>query len=138
MASLDREELKTSLLDNVNFKGYLELEPHIREAAQAFYSAKYSVTLEILRRHRSDFFVDPFLSSHVDTLYRQIRQKVLVQAFKPYSTLELTTLSSLCSIPIDQLTTEIIALIEDGQINARLDLPSKVYSAMSFLRKRFS
>jgi len=128
MASLDREELKTSLLDNVNFKGYLELEPHIREAAHAFYSAKYSITLEILRRHRSDFIVDPFLSSHVDALYRQIRQKVLVQAFKPYSTLELTTLSSLCSTPIEQLTIEIIGLIEDGEIKARLDHPRKVFS----------
>ena len=39
MAFLDREELKTQLLDNSEFKAYLELEPHIREAVQAFFSA---------------------------------------------------------------------------------------------------
>ena len=128
MATMDREGLKTMLLDNTDFKAYLELEPHIREAVRAFYLAKYSITLEILRRHRSDFIVDSFLSSHFDILCRKIRQKVFVQAFQPYSSLELTTLSSLCSIPIESLTIEIISLIEDGKINARLDHPRKVES----------
>jgi COP9 signalosome complex subunit 1 len=127
MASLDREELKSLLLDNPDFKPYLELEPHIREATQAFYSAKYSVTLEILHRHHSDFVVDMFLSPHVDTIYHQIRQRALIQAFGPYSTLELATLSSIFSTPIEQLTTEITSLIEDGKISARLDHPRKVH-----------
>jgi len=121
MAFFEREELKTQLLDNSEFKVYLELEPHIREAAQAFFSARYSVTLGILERHRPDFAVDIFLSPHVDLLYREIRQKALVQTFYPYSTLELSTLSSHFSTPIDDLATETVQLIEDGKIKARLD-----------------
>ena len=126
MAFLDREDLKSRLLDNPEFKGYLELEPHIREAAQALFTAKYTVTLDILRRHRSDFMVDLFLSPHVDILYREIRQRALVQAFLPYSTLELSTFSSLFSTPIEEITSEIVQLIESGKIRGRLDHPRMV------------
>lgn len=121
MAFFDREELKTQLLDNSEFKVYLELEPHIREAAQAFFSARYSVTLGILERHRPDFAVDIFLSPHVNLLYKEIRQKALVQTFYPYSTLELSALSSHFSAPVADLASEIVQLIEDGKIKARLD-----------------
>jgi COP9 signalosome complex subunit 1 len=126
MAFFDREELKSRLLDNSDFKTYLELEPHIREAAQAFFSARYSVTLDILDRHKSDFVVDIFLSPHIDLLYKEIRQKALVQAFYPYSTLELSTLSSLFSTPVNDLVVEVAQLIEDGKIKARLDSQKNV------------
>lgn len=126
MAFFDREQLKSRLLDNTEFKSYLELEPHIREAAQAFFSARYSITLAILDRHRSDFIVDIFLSPHVDLLYKEIRQRALVQAFSPYSTLELSTLSSLFLTPVPQLAAEVVQLIEDGKIKARLDSQKNV------------
>lgn len=139
MAFLERDELKTRLLDNSEFKPYLELEPQIREAAQAFFSARYSVTLEILDRHRSDFLVDIFISPHIEFLYKEIRQKALVQAFYPYSTLELSTLSSLFSIPVPALAAEMVQLIEEGKIKARLDSPKNVKSLESIdtLTSRF-
>jgi len=131
MAFLERDELKARLLDNSEFKPYLELEPQIREAAQAFFSARYSVTLEILDRHRPDFLVDIFISPHIEFLYKEIRQKALVQAFYPYSTLELSTLSTLFSIPVPALAAEIVQLIEEGKIKARLDSPKNVKSLES-------
>jgi len=133
MAFFDREELKTQLLDNSEFKVYLELEPHIREAAQAFFSARYSITLGILERHRPDFAVDSFLSPHVDLLYKEIRQKALVQTFYPYSTLELSTLSSHFSASVADLATEIVQLIEDGKIKARLDNERNVTTWVGYI-----
>ena len=126
MAFFDRDELKGRLLDNSEFKAYLELEPHIREAAQAYYSARYSVTLRILDRYKPDFLADLFLSAHVDILYKEIRQKALVEAFYPYSTIELTTLSSLFTIPVNDLAAEVVQLIENGRIKARLDCQNNV------------
>jgi len=126
MAFFDRDELKSRFLENSEFKNYLELEPHIREAAQAFVSAHYSVTLGILERHRSDFLVDIFLSPHVELLYKEIRQKALVLAFFPYSTIELSTLSSLFMTPLPELSAQIVQLIEEGKIKARLDSQKNV------------
>ena len=126
MAFFDRDELKSRFLENSDFKNYLELEPHIREAAQAFVSAHYSVTLGILERHRSDFLVDIFLSPNVELLYREIRQKALVQAFFPYSSIELSTLSSLFMTPLPELSAQIVQLIEEGKITARLDSQKNV------------
>jgi COP9 signalosome complex subunit 1 len=36
------------VLDNTEFKQFLELEPHIRELIHGFYHSKYSVVLGIL------------------------------------------------------------------------------------------
>jgi COP9 signalosome complex subunit 1 len=55
MAFFHSEKFKSKLLDNSEFKTYRELEPHIREAVQAFFSAKYVITLGILERHLPDF-----------------------------------------------------------------------------------
>ena len=126
MAMFEREDLKSRFLENSEFKIYLELEPHIREAAQAFVSAHYSVTLSILEHHRSDFVIDIFLASHVDVLYKEIRQKALVQAFFPYFSIELSSLSSLFMTPLSELSAEVVELIEERKIKARVDSQKKV------------
>jgi len=48
LASFDRSELKSKVIDNAEFKQFLELEPHIRELIHGFYNSKYSVVLDIL------------------------------------------------------------------------------------------
>jgi len=133
LAFFDRDDLKTKFLDSIDFKAYLELEPHIKEAAEAFYSARYSTTFEILERYRPDYIADIYLSQAVDLIYKEIRQKALVQAFSPYSTLELATLATPFNTPVQQLATEVVELIENGKINARLDSQKMVFSTLCSL-----
>ena len=52
LATFDRRELKTKVLDSPNFRQYLELEPQIRELASTFYHAKYDQCMELLESWR--------------------------------------------------------------------------------------
>jgi len=69
LASMNRQQLQDSVLENANFRNFLELEPHIRRAISFFCGAKYSQCLAILEAYRTDYLLDVFLGPHVNTLY---------------------------------------------------------------------
>lgn len=48
LASFNRTELKRLVIDNVGFRQYLELEPHIRDLIQGFYNSNYALCLDIM------------------------------------------------------------------------------------------
>lgn len=50
LASFDRAELKAKVIDNAEFKQFLELEPQIREIIYSFYQSKYTACLDALER----------------------------------------------------------------------------------------
>jgi COP9 signalosome complex subunit 1 len=52
LASFSRAELKRLVLDNVGFRQYLELEPHIRDLIQGFYNSNYAQCLDIMEKWR--------------------------------------------------------------------------------------
>ena len=47
MASMDREELRRSVLGNAHFRSLLELEPDFREILRSYYDTKYSVCMQV-------------------------------------------------------------------------------------------
>ena len=66
LASMDRNTLKTKVLDNSNFRNFLELEPHMRRAISYFYTAKYSNCLQILEDYKNDYHADKLhLQQHI-------------------------------------------------------------------------
>lgn len=52
LASLNRRQLQDLLLNNTSFKGYLELEPQIREIMDLFQASKYSSCFALLDKYR--------------------------------------------------------------------------------------
>lgn len=48
LGSLNRSELKTKVMENSNFKQFLELEPRMTEVLRAFYYSKFTSCFEIL------------------------------------------------------------------------------------------
>lgn len=48
LASFDREQLRSKVIQNSTFKTYLELEPQIQEMIEAFYASKYTTCLQLL------------------------------------------------------------------------------------------
>ena len=56
LASFDRNELRTKVFENSDFKQYLELEPTIRELLYSFYNSRYTVCLEIMNRMKVGYY----------------------------------------------------------------------------------
>jgi COP9 signalosome complex subunit 1 len=124
LASMDRQQLQRSVLENPNFRNFLELEPHIRRAISFFCGAKYSQCLAILEAYRNDYLLDIFLGPHVNTLYHLIRSKSIVQYFVPFSQVTLSALTDAFPKPggtSQMMEAEIVDMIQRGILDARID-----------------
>lgn len=148
LASMSRAELQTKVLDNTNFRSFLESEPHIRRAINFFCASKYSQCLEILESYRADYLLDIYLQDQLPTIYQQIRTKSIVQYFQPFSRVTLESMEKLfgthsnSSSPATQNGTsssansssttfrnELIDMIDSGALSARIDLENNVLIA---------
>ncbi|GFF38575.1 COP9 signalosome complex subunit 1 [Aspergillus udagawae] len=137
LASMDRNELQRRVLDNNSFRNFLELEPHIRRAISFFCNSKFRPCLEILESYKADYLLDIHLQRHVSTLFTRIRTKAIQQYLVPFSRV---TLDSMLKIfapgvaggqahPTDfnsPFVQELISLIQDGTLDARIDLEKGV------------
>lgn len=142
LASMSRSELQTRVLENTNFRNFLELEPHIRRAIAFFCASKYSQCLEILDSYRADYLLDLYLQPLLPDIYKKIRTKSIIQYFQPFSTVTLESMEKMFSSRSDsnpsddggaakqEFLEEVIALIEGGKLDARIDLEHETLVAL--------
>lgn len=133
LASFRRTELQTSVLDNTNFRSFLELEPHIRRAITLFCNSKYAQCLEILEAYRTDYLLDLHLQGHVRRIYQAIRSKSIVQYFIPFSTVTMANMASVFATAEDAMETELVDMIKRDDLPARIDTQHRVRQSISAL-----
>uniref|UniRef100_A0A2P2JYE9 Uncharacterized protein MANES_05G039500 n=1 Tax=Rhizophora mucronata TaxID=61149 RepID=A0A2P2JYE9_RHIMU len=129
LASFDRTELKNKVIDNLNFRNFLELVPEVRELIHDFYSSHYASCLDYLQNLKANLLLDIHLHDHVGTLYDQIRNKALIQYTHPFVSVDLNMMANAFKTSIAGLEKELEALITDNQIQARIDSHNKVLYA---------
>lgn len=132
LASMDRHQLQERVLNNTNFRQFLELEPHIRRAISAFVQSKYTTCLSILDSYRTDYMLDLYLQRHFEDIYSRVRSKSIVEYFIPFSTVTLAELEKAFPQrnPANQgIEAELISMIQRGLLDARIDLVDKLLVA---------
>lgn len=75
---------------------------------------------------KDHLLLDMYLSTHVHTLYTWIRHRALRQYFSPYKSADLRKMSAAFNTSLAELEDELIILILEGQIQARIDSQNKV------------
>ncbi|XP_051132849.1 COP9 signalosome complex subunit 1-like [Andrographis paniculata] len=129
LASFDRAELKSKVIDNVNFRNFLELVPEVRELINDFYTSRYATCLEYLKNLKPNLLLDIHLHDHVETLYEQIRSKALIQYTLPFLSVDLQMMADAFKTSVSGLEKELESLITDNQIQARIDSHNKILYA---------
>lgn len=143
LASMSRSELQNKVLDNANFRSFLELEPHIRRAINSFCASKYSQCLETLESYRVDYLLDIYLQEQLGLIYTKIRTKSIVQYFQPFSRVTLKSMEKMFGTTSTSTTNgqqsstgtitpfvqELIQMIESDALQARIDLERMVLIA---------
>ncbi|KAE9595551.1 putative proteasome component (PCI) domain-containing protein [Lupinus albus] len=129
LATFDRTELKNKVIDNFNFRNFLELVPEVRELINDFYSSHYASCLEYLGNLKDNLLLDIHLHDHVETLYDQIRHKALIQYTHPFVSVDLNMMANAFKTTVAGLQKELEALITDNQIQARIDSHNKILYA---------
>ncbi|KAK8136628.1 26S proteasome subunit RPN7 [Apiospora sp. TS-2023a] len=131
LASMDRSELQSRVLDNSSFRNYLELEPHIRKAVSMFVNGRYSACLDILESYRADYLLDIHLQPHVPAIFSAIRNKCIVQYFIPFSCVTLDSMNKSFAKPGESLESELMTMIRSGVLKARINTIDKLLVAVS-------
>ncbi|XP_023341519.1 COP9 signalosome complex subunit 1 [Eurytemora carolleeae] len=129
LATFDRAELFKLVISSSQFKLFLELEPQLREVIQCFYDSKYGQCLKLLDELKDNFLLDIYLAPHVQTLFSMIRNRGLVQYFSPYLSADLFKMADSFNTNVANLEDELMKLILDGSIQARIDSHNKVLLA---------
>ncbi|KAL6499306.1 COP9/signalosome complex subunit Csn1 [Orobanche hederae] len=129
LASFDRAELKSKVIDNINFRNFLELVPEVRELINDFHTSHYASCLEYLGNLKANLLLDIHLHDHVETLYEQIRNKALIQYTLPFVSVDLHMMANAFNTTITALEKELEALITNDQIQARIDSHNKILYA---------
>merc|ERR1719350_2110487 len=120
LATFDRSQLHKLLL---------ELEPQLRDVIINFYESKYGKCLKQLDDMKDNMMLDIYLASHVNTLFSMIRSRSLVQYFSPYSSADLRLMAGSFNTTVVSLEDELMTLILEGKIQARIDSHNKVLYA---------
>jgi len=128
LASMDRKEMQANVLDNSNFRTYLELEPHVRRAIGFFVNSRYSACLSTLEAYRSDYLLDIHLQKHINDIYYLVRSKCIVQYFIPFSCVTLDSLNAAFAAPGSTIDKELVQMIRSGELDARIDTINRVSS----------
>lgn len=129
LATFTRKELQKLVINSSSFKLLLELEPQVRDIVFAFYESNYSKCLSSLHAIRGNLRLDMYLSPHVDRLYAQIRNRSLVQYFSPYMMADMRKMAEAFNCSLADLENELMQLILDGEIQARIDSENKILHA---------
>lgn len=126
LATMERQELQTKVMENQAFRNYLEQEPHIRKAVNLFINGRYSNCLSILESARNDYLLDIHLQKHVPVIYSRIRTKCIVQYFVPFSCVTIKSLNDAFAQPGQLIEDELVTMIREGSLQARIDAKNHV------------
>ncbi|OIW33754.1 hypothetical protein CONLIGDRAFT_190595 [Coniochaeta ligniaria NRRL 30616] len=121
LATMDRKDLQTKVLENNNFRAFLQLEPHLRKAVSQFVIGRYSVCLAILESYRPDYLLDLYLQRHVAKIYAQIREKCIVSYMVPFSCVTLDSMNAAFAAPGQSVEPELAGMIRAGKLQARIN-----------------
>ena len=126
LAYLSRAELQDKLLLSQSFRQILDYEPNMRKALSLFYNGRYSDCLSMLESFRTDCLLDIYLQKHVPTLFSRIRSRCITHYFLPFSCVTLSSLESAFALPGHPIEEELVDMIRNGSLEARIDAKNKV------------
>lgn len=129
LASFDRAELKSKVIDNSVFHNFLEVVPEVRELIHDFHSSRYASCLSYLDALRPTLLLDIHLYDHVDRLYEQIRKNALIQYTTPFISVRMLTMAEAFNTTVQLLEKELASLIMEDMIQARIDSHNKILYA---------
>lgn len=123
LATMQRSAIAKQVIEKPQFRNLLELVPDIREIIHDFHNARYTRCLETMDRIRPDLMLDMYIGAgdHIDSLYRLIRRKAIVQYVSPFISADLRRMQKVFSTTPTELEEELLTLIEEGAIHARID-----------------
>ncbi|KAE8212339.1 hypothetical protein CF327_g4012 [Tilletia walkeri] len=129
LASFDRAELKSFVLERSGFQSFLEYEPHAREVLENFAACRYQKVLDVLEKWKTRHTLDIHLAPVLAKLKRTIIRRAVCQFVEPYDSVRLDRVGEAFGWDVSQTQMVLIELVKTGEIKARIDTVGGVLEA---------
>ena len=90
-----------------------------------FFMGKYGDCLSYLKEIQSELLLDIHLSKHANTLISKITERIILQYFSPYSSVDMNRMAETLNMNVGMLEKTVAALISNDKMLARIDSQSK-------------
>ena len=121
LASFGRKYFKEKILENYEFKNYLDLVPDIRTLSQSYVSGQYALFFSSLETLRTLLVIDIHISNHIDSLFLLIKENCFSQYLTPYSTVDLNKMSEVMQINEKELESFLAKMISSNKLTMVID-----------------
>jgi len=91
--------------------------------------SNFKSVLELLSRYSTRHHIDIHLFPHVHDLTNLIRNWAVVLYFQPFSSIKLERMSAAFGWTVEEVEEHVVALIQSGDIQARVDSRNKILQA---------
>jgi len=121
LATFDRQELLDKVLNNGNFRKFMEPEGRLVDLIQAFRNNSFVTVFELLEELRPHILLNVYAAKHVENIYRLIRRRAFVQYTATFGVIDLPTMAKVFRTNTSELIEELVDLIDSDLLNARID-----------------
>jgi COP9 signalosome complex subunit 1 len=126
LASLERNEVQTKLVQSATFKECLDLVPSLRDLALDFCNCRFAACLAALDKLRGPLDLDVHLNGHVTDICQQIRSKAMILYFAPFLSVSLHSMAEAFNTDVDGIQAEVAQLVGKRQLDAKIDSQKKL------------
>ena len=130
LASLPRDELKRSCVEDVAFKNAVASRPRVKALLSDALSGSYASALRELAAIVDELSFDPALRPHAAHLGALARDKCLADYCKPYGAVCLRRMAAAFDMSLEDVESAVAKLVVAKKIHARVDSQRKTLIAV--------
>lgn len=135
LASMDRKEIKSDVVQSKSFLVFSEDEPKLVELLDSFLSCKFSRVVQILEDIKSQYVQDYFIGKSVHSIGEEIKNRCMIQFLKAFRRIKISDLAINFEMTEKTVEEKIAKLIIDGKVDARIDAHQKIVRAREIDQK---
>lgn len=127
LATLPRSAIKSLLTDNASFRALADdADRFVIDMLEAFITAQFKTVIDILERNQPTIKLNPHLAPHAAKICSAIRTRACIQYFAPFKAVQISQMAKAFGTEPDAMLAEVVSLVQDGRLNARVDLIDRV------------
>uniref|UniRef100_A0A1I7YDH1 PCI domain-containing protein n=1 Tax=Steinernema glaseri TaxID=37863 RepID=A0A1I7YDH1_9BILA len=121
LATFSRTELKERILNNMEFRKFMECDQRLVDVVKKFISSDFSAVMDLLNGFKNELQLNIYIAAHVNKLYSLIRKEAIRLYFFPFSNANIRTMAEVFQTTPEGMIEELAELIFMKAIDARIN-----------------
>ncbi|TKR60381.1 hypothetical protein L596_027636 [Steinernema carpocapsae] len=126
LATFERVELKERILNNMEFRKFMECDTRLVDLVKKFHQSEFRQVLDLLNEMKNELLMNIYIAPHVEKLYNLIRKKAIVLYMKPFTRACIKSMASEFQVDTTTMIDNLAELIHMKSLDARINCKEMV------------